>query len=360
MTMRALPWLLSILAVGDLAGQTSAESRDVAGGSAAASTVSAPVRTPPRPKSELKIAYPLAMSEGRLEGEARVAFEIDEAGKVRNVRVLRANHYDFGWAATEGIKRWSFEPATENGRPVVTSAEQIVVFGTDRSIRAHQLTFEVTQAVEAMLHVDVQPEPKQPLHIVYPYDLLVAGKAGRAKVRYRVDVNGRVDGNDVMEASHPEFGLALTAAIEAAEFKPALDAGQPKAVLSKTERAFEPKAGEAGPAAAELAMLERERKQPQTIVSPKNLDAPLRAVTQPAPVFPFAATADVKTGEALIEFIVDEEGTVRLPRIHQASGPAFGYAAVQAAAAWRFEPPSAGGKPAAVRARIPFKFKRAD
>jgi outer membrane biosynthesis protein TonB len=39
-----------------------------------------------------------------------------------------------------------------------------------------------------------------------------------------------------------------------------------------------------------------------------------------------------------------------------ASEPAFGYAAIQAVAFWRFEPPLAKGKPVVVRARVPFNF----
>ena len=35
----------------------------------------------------------------------------------------------------------------------------------------------------------------------------------------------------------------------------------------------------------------------------------------------------------------------------------LGYAAVQAAAQWLFEPPKSGGKPAVVRLIVPFVFK---
>lgn len=47
---------------------------------------------------------------------------------------------------------------------------------------------------------------------------------------------------------------------------------------------------------------------------------------------------------------------MRLPRVKSASHEAFGYAAVQAASAWWFEPPRVGGTPAIVRVQIPFKF----
>ena len=61
-------------------------------------------------------------------------------------------------------------------------------------------------------------------------------------------------------------------------------------------------------------------------------------------------------GEARIEVLIDEEGKVRLPRIVEATDPAFGYAAVQAVTEWRFEPPTAAGKPAIVRVLVPFDF----
>lgn len=48
---------------------------------------------------------------------------------------------------------------------------------------------------------------------------------------------------------------------------------------------------------------------------------------------------------------------VVLPRMVSASAPAFGYAAVQTVATWRFEPPTSGGKPVMARARVPFTFK---
>ena len=64
----------------------------------------------------------------------------------------------------------------------------------------------------------------------------------------------------------------------------------------------------------------------------------------------------VKGGETLIEILVDEEGRARLPRILSASDEAFGYAAVQGVAAWRFDPPKRGGRPVVVRVQIPFSF----
>ena len=56
--------------------------------------------------------------------------------------------------------------------------------------------------------------------------------------------------------------------------------------------------------------------------------------------------------------LVDEEGCVRLPRIVEATDDAFGYAAIQSVASWRFESPKRGGRDVVVRVRIPFAFTK--
>jgi TonB family protein len=58
----------------------------------------------------------------------------------------------------------------------------------------------------------------------------------------------------------------------------------------------------------------------------------------------------------MIEFLVDEEGRARLPRSVTATDEAFAYAAMQAIAGWRFEPPTRGGRAVVVRVQIPMVF----
>jgi TonB family protein len=118
------------------------------------------------------------------------------------------------------------------------------------------------------------------------------------------------------------------------------------------------------------------------MVSPSALDAALKLVhpVSPArpnsfsggkppigpldlsqPSIPAAMTPrppDKKTGEALVEFFVDEDGCVQLPRVVSATEPEFGAAAAQAISEWRFAPPTQGGKPVIERAQVPVKFGR--
>jgi TonB family protein len=102
----------------------------------------------------------------------------------------------------------------------------------------------------------------------------------------------------------------------------------------------------------------KETKHPEKILSAKKLDAPLKPISQRSPVFPSSVPEGLNHGSAKVEILIDEEGKVHLPRIAEASYPAFGYAAVQAVIDWRFEPPKAGGEPAIVRVQVPFEFKQ--
>jgi TonB family protein len=57
-----------------------------------------------------------------------------------------------------------------------------------------------------------------------------------------------------------------------------------------------------------------------------------------------------------VEFVVDEDGRARLPRVVKATHESFGHAAASGVASWRFAPPTRGGRAVAVRAQVPFSF----
>ena len=108
---------------------------------------------------------------------------------------------------------------------------------------------------------------------------------------------------------------------------------------------------------SERAALALERKHPERILKGRDLDHRLKPVITHSPCFP-RGDLKVDEGDAVVEFLVDEEGRVCVPRVVSASDPAFGYAAVQAVSTWRFEPPVSKGKPGVARVSVPFEFKR--
>jgi TonB family protein len=62
-------------------------------------------------------------------------------------------------------------------------------------------------------------------------------------------------------------------------------------------------------------------------------------------------------GEATVDFLVDQNGRVQLPRIVAATQWEFGWAAATALLRFEFTPPMKGGEPTATRMRLPIKFR---
>ena len=70
-----------------------------------------------------------------------------------------------------------------------------------------------------------------------------------------------------------------------------------------------------GLTAADYALLYREKWEPKTILGARNLDAPLRPMAQPAPMFPISLRGKSDKGQAVVEMLIDEIGHVRLPQV---------------------------------------------
>jgi TonB family protein len=61
-------------------------------------------------------------------------------------------------------------------------------------------------------------------------------------------------------------------------------------------------------------------------------------------------------GVAVVEFVIDRDGRVRLPRIVSATRPSLGWSAATALSQWVFTTPMRGGKPTEVKVQIPIEF----
>jgi TonB family protein len=98
------------------------------------------------------------------------------------------------------------------------------------------------------------------------------------------------------------------------------------------------------------------KRNPGRIVPAGELDELPEPLSRRPPDFPISLLNDGEGGRAVIEFFLDEAGYVELPHVVESSKPEFGYAAVQAVAAWRFQPPRRQGKGVITRLQVPFNF----
>jgi len=318
----------------------------------------------PKPSKQTRPIFPRSMRSSGMKGEVLLSFEVDEQGKVINPVVKRSNNPAFDGPAIDALLEWKFKPGTKNGVPVKTRMAVPIFFEFQGAIDGGEDFSKVSPSEQRRqsdlpeeLRYDVQPKPKGVLNPVYPFELARDGVEGKAKIVMQIGANGRIIRTRVVEATHPEFGLALIAAAESFEFEPALRDNKPCESLLTFELRFVEWSGAAGTVSLgneSSDLLRLEKKKPQSFVPGKELDAPLKPISRRAPGFP--PSAKVAEGEAIIEVVVTKEGLVRLPRIVSATDPAFGYAAMQAAIHWRFEEPLSKGKAVNTHAQIPFRF----
>lgn len=319
-------------------------------------SVSSAKRVPPKLIKRVEPEYPLAMRRFRLEGRVQVEFEVDATGKAQNPVIKQSNNPAFDEPAIEALLASKFEPATADGKPVKSRLRQEIRFQMQRGgTDAFNISGGNQSKIPEEWRVDTTAAIRSVRVPVYPYALRAEGVRGSAKALMVIDPRGRVVGVTGVTADRPEFGHALVAALECFQFDPAIRDGKPVKSLLGIEQHFNSR--DLGDEAADW-LLGDEKKHPERIVSAAGLDRPVKPVSRRAPVFPVNLGGDVTAGTAHVECLIDKKGRARLPRVVEATDPAFGYAAVQALAEWWFEPPTVAGKPVVVRVRVPFEFQR--
>jgi periplasmic protein TonB len=87
------------------------------------------------------------------------------------------------------------------------------------------------------------------------------------------------------------------------------------------------------------------------------LDNTPRTRFQPTPPYPHEAKVQGLNGEVLVEFVVDENGRVRDPKVASSSHRVFEEAALRGIAKWVFEPGKRGGRVVPFKMAVPLQFK---
>ncbi len=313
---------------------------------------------PAKPIKQTSPEYPVAMRRFGLRGQVQIDFTVDTSGNVQNPVIFQSDNPAFDEPAITALREWKFEPGTRDGAPTALRQRQTIIFQLNETADGGNSAFTFSSGGDQSklppeLHYDTPPKIRGVLVPVYPYAQERDGVRGRAKATMLINLQGRVAGVKVQSADQPEFGLALAAALEGFTFDPALKDGRPVMFLANFDQGFNTREL---PDDGADRLISLEKKHPEKILSANALDAPLKPLSRRSPLFPTGVANNVLAGEAMIECLIDEDGRVRVPRVVSATEPAFGYAAVQASAAWWFEPPKAGGKAVVVRVRLPFAF----
>jgi TonB family protein len=308
---------------------------------------------PPELIKSVMPSYPERMRQYSLRAEVTVRFVVDINGNVDNPVISQSTNPAFNENALLAIKQWKFKPALRRGHPVNVSMLAPLKFQMTGAYDNGYSAYSTGNGTSASQD-NGSAQVRNILDPVYPYDLLRTGVTGSANARMLVDKQGHVVFVEILDASQPQFGLALRAAVEGFTFDPAMHDGAPafaRVTYGHDFRKRDVNDSDDGYA------LDMEESRPHSICNYSQLDQPLKPISRSAPIYPLSMRSSGLVGTAVIEFLVNEKGHVCLPRIVAATAPEFGYAAAQAVSGWLFEPPMARGGPTIVRVRMPFKFK---
>jgi protein TonB len=83
---------------------------------------------------------------------------------------------------------------------------------------------------------------------------------------------------------------------------------------------------------------------------------PPKPVHQTMPNYPDSKRSSGENGRVTLYVVVDDQGTVRLAKVHATSGPEFSKEAVEAVTRWTFKPARLEGEPVAVLISIVTDF----
>ncbi|HXA79864.1 MAG TPA: TonB family protein, partial [Opitutaceae bacterium] len=286
--------------------------------------------------------YPVAMRRAGMRGDVRVRFVLDTEGRVRNPFVISSTNPGFNQSAIDAVLKWRFEPGIKKGVPVNTRMEVPIVFQLNDVPDGGHEEYEVSldhgdqSNLPPELRYDTPPKPTNTVLAVYPFELLRDGVDGTADVRFLVSPSGEVAQAIVVKATRPEFGQALLAMIDVWKFKPAMKDGKPTLTVLDISQEFSDNGGDVPVSDEASDLLYKLKKDKLALCAIKDLDARPQLLSQAPLVFPTALIGKVDKGQAVVEFLIDHEGNVQLPRVVSATDPAFGYAAVQGVTAWRF------------------------
>lgn len=320
-----------------------------------------PSKIPPAVLRRAPPEYPFELLTAGLQGEVLVEFILSPQGKVEEAAIVSSNNPYFDQPAIDCVLKWTFKPAMVNGVPVWARMQVPIAFslrGGGYPLYSIKGNSTERSALPPEYQWDTPPEIVASSFGAYPYELLAARIEGSARARIAIGADGKIAEMAVESAEHPAFASATRALLDTYRFKPAAKEGRPSPALLAVEIRFQREGTVDIPVRNETQEhVRRLRDNPQQYAKLSDLDAPIRGISRRAPLFPSALAGLVEEGNAVVEFVVNREGKVFVPRIVSASHEEFGYAAAQAVATWRFTPPLKDGKRVLALVRQPFNFK---
>jgi TonB family protein len=189
---------------------------------------------------------------GITSGEAQVAVQIDESGKLTDYLVTAYTYPAFADAAVVALKEWEFKPAYLRGEPRSATADLsfkfesrgLVVVDLNVSSYVEQRNYQLHPGIYAfhactLRELDRIPTPTKVVKPVYPRNF--ADKDVTVTVQFYIDEQGHVRLPAVSRAigvAHDSLSAAAVQAVQSWEFEPPLCRGRPVVVSARQDFNF--------------------------------------------------------------------------------------------------------------------------
>ncbi len=308
---------------------------------------------PPEVLEKAEPVYPKTMVVYKTVGLVIIQVIVDENGLPMQPRVLQCNHYEFESPGIEAALKWKFKPARKLGVPVAAPFTIILTFNIVGGGAHDYVKTWAPFVIPPVSPKDYAPEfqydhpPQLLLHcrVVYPRELLIKNAKGSATVSFLVDPSGRPRRIEVVESKQPEFAAATRAMVGEWRFRPASKNGAPTWTTLAYKMWFDKAHRDTpfSPATADI-LAELKKASPAILPDARQLDRVPRQLYRVEPTVPDAIRTARRSAGAEIEFILDSEGRVQLPKVVSATDEEFGWSAATAVTRWLYEPPTQGGQ----------------
>jgi TonB family protein len=212
---------------------------------------------------------------------------------------------------------------------------------------------------------DAGPPPQLPALTryeppVFPPSLRVTSISdGYVSMMFTVATDGQVEDSVAIDASHPAFARAVQDALSQWRFVAAAGATTPRReyIQFDFKRTGTVSALSHFDAGKSLFPPGRAAgSQPIRTVSWHALQTPPERIAAATPIYPEALRSKPVKGYAMVSFVIDADGQVRVPVVTGSSDALFGEAALGAVRQWRFAPPLHEGNTVQVIVERSFTF----
>ncbi len=308
--------------------------------------------------------FPKKMRQWGLDGNVVIKTIVNADGALEELHVEKSIHPAFEQAAIKGMMSMRVAPATFEGNIIPTIIGMPFSFmltPSKRSDISEHAAFKfpkVNSSKPTESQYDVAPEIMVVSLPAYPRALLQENVTGSATISVVLDQLGTVKDVTVVAASHPDFGAATKAMMQNWEFAPALKAGKPISVQFNFEHRFQFNQRDNAISDETLQAIRYVKSYPAEVYELSALDASPKILYQPEAADPRKTLSSANAIDTVqIEFIIDREGSVQLPRIVAATNMDLAWSVATVLQRWLFEVPKLKGDAVFARKEMIFEFK---